>query len=198
MGTRSRIGIVNQDASITSIYVHWDGGYWHVGPTLVEHYQDPVKIRALLAEGDASSLGAEIGFKHPFGLYESVWRTDYNRPDWRFDRVETADAKRLATFKLAQKIGATTFYRRDRGETDVDAVVTPAAPDTLEQYQAMIREWGGQYGYLFMDGEWFVTEAIYTPDPNDPVFGHGTWHMTPFERVAEKVALYRQENQVAA
>lgn len=58
MSTRSRIGKLNPDGSILSVYCHSDG--YGVGETLKEHYTDIKKIDALLALGDISSLAAEI------------------------------------------------------------------------------------------------------------------------------------------
>ena len=66
MGTRSRIGIRNSDDSVVSIYCHWDGYPEHNGRILVDHYADEVKVRKLMALGNLSTLGANIGSKHHF------------------------------------------------------------------------------------------------------------------------------------
>jgi hypothetical protein len=66
MATRSTIGILNADNTITSIYCHWDGYPENNGEILVKHYTDEAKIRKLLSLGALSSLGAEIGEKHDF------------------------------------------------------------------------------------------------------------------------------------
>jgi hypothetical protein len=58
MSTRSRIGILNDDRSVTSIYCHFDGYPSGVGAILVAHYHDTVKVRELISLGDISSLGA--------------------------------------------------------------------------------------------------------------------------------------------
>ncbi len=60
MATRSRIGMVNENGSITSVYCHWDGYPSHNGLLLLEHYQDPEKIKKLLALGDLSSLAPNL------------------------------------------------------------------------------------------------------------------------------------------
>lgn len=60
MATRSRIGIKNQDGTVTSIYCHWDGYLEHVGEILAKHYRDENKVRALMVLGNASSLGESI------------------------------------------------------------------------------------------------------------------------------------------
>lgn len=66
MGTRSRIGILESNGSVTSIYCHWDGYVEHHGPILRDHYATVEKVRALIALGDISSLEGELGEKHDF------------------------------------------------------------------------------------------------------------------------------------
>ena len=66
MGTRSTIAKENADGTITSIYCHWDGYPEGVGQTLADHYTDVDKIDQLLALGDLSILGAEIGDSNDF------------------------------------------------------------------------------------------------------------------------------------
>ena len=38
MGTRSNIGIINEDGSVTAIYCHWDGFLSYNGKILLNHY----------------------------------------------------------------------------------------------------------------------------------------------------------------
>jgi hypothetical protein len=57
MATRSRIGIENENGTISSIYCHFDGYPDGVGKTLKEHYTDRNKIQTLIDLGDISSLG---------------------------------------------------------------------------------------------------------------------------------------------
>lgn len=66
MGTRSLIGMENQDGSVRYIYCHWDGYPSCVGQKLVNNYGDRDKVSALLDLGNLSSLGAELGEKHDF------------------------------------------------------------------------------------------------------------------------------------
>ena len=66
MGTRSTIAIENADGTVTGIYCHWDGYLSHNGRILQESYTDEAKVRELIALGDISSLGAEIGTAHDF------------------------------------------------------------------------------------------------------------------------------------
>jgi hypothetical protein len=85
MGTRSRIAVANQDGTFSSIYCHWDGYPSGVGVTLRDHYKDPAKVSALIALGDISSLGSQIGGKHDFDdRSNGDWTLAYGR-----DRGET-------------------------------------------------------------------------------------------------------------
>lgn len=60
MSTRSHIGIWNEDGSLDVIYCHWDGYPSYNGALLLHHYQDPEKIRELIALGDISSLAESV------------------------------------------------------------------------------------------------------------------------------------------
>lgn len=66
MGTRSYIAKRNEDGTYKGIYCHWDGYLDNNGKILAEHYQDPAKVDAMIALGDLSSLGTDIGEKHDF------------------------------------------------------------------------------------------------------------------------------------
>jgi hypothetical protein len=66
MGTRSTIAIQNEDGTVTGIYCHWDGYLSHNGDILQKFYTTEEKVRALIALGDLSSLGEQIGSKHDF------------------------------------------------------------------------------------------------------------------------------------
>lgn len=84
MGTRSRIGLVLDDGSIKSVYCHWDGYLEHNGRLLVEHYANRERIEELLALGDLSFLGPEIGGPQEFDKARDGWCLAYGR-----DRGET-------------------------------------------------------------------------------------------------------------
>ena len=58
MGTRSMIGMVEADGSVSAIYCNWDGYLSHNGNLLDKHYDSDVKVAELLALGDLSTLGA--------------------------------------------------------------------------------------------------------------------------------------------
>lgn len=81
MATRSFIGKLQNDGTIRGIYCHNDGYYEHTGVRLEAHYTDPTKVDDLLALGDISILGDEIGEKHDFDDNETHrnWTKAYHR-----------------------------------------------------------------------------------------------------------------------
>jgi hypothetical protein len=123
MATRSRIGIKNQDGTITSVYCHWDGYLEHNGKILFETYNTEEKIRELLSYGSISSLTDNIGVQHPFDNPHPFRSPEYN-----------------------EFMKMTTFYGRDRGEEDTEALVHPTVSDFLSYSE--------EYTYLFKDGKW--------------------------------------------
>lgn len=56
MSTRSQIGILNKDGSVDSVWCHWDGYPSNNGTLLLDNYTKVKDIRALLADGNLSSL----------------------------------------------------------------------------------------------------------------------------------------------
>lgn len=92
MSTRSAIGVMHGD-KVKAIYCHSDGYLSYVGKVLLNHYDSP-KANHLVAMGDMSMLGKEIGEKIDFDA------------DLEYDADHIAKQCR--------------FYNRDRGESDVD------------------------------------------------------------------------------
>lgn len=128
MSTNARIGVQNEDGTVTSVYTHWDGYPSHHGPLLLEHYATEESLRRLLALGDLSSLAPEIGEAHDFD------RALDEHPDW------------------------VNAYGRDRGEQDVDARTHGADdwPDYGQEYEYLFdasRTWyvRAQYDERFED-----------------------------------------------
>lgn len=66
MGTRSDIIVHRSDNTWARIYCHWDGHPEHNGTLLINHYNSQDQAEKLVALGDLSSLGQEIGQKHNF------------------------------------------------------------------------------------------------------------------------------------
>ena len=82
MATRSLIGKLNADGTITNIYCHWDGYPEHNGVVLQECYSTPFKVDQLLALGNLSVLAEEIGDKQDFDNYSTRnnnWCLAYGR-----------------------------------------------------------------------------------------------------------------------
>ena len=76
MGTRSRVGIQNEDKSVTSIYIHWDGYPEYLGEKLNENLLTEELVRNFLAEGDRST----------FDLSYAEWRNEDCPSDTHTDK----------------------------------------------------------------------------------------------------------------
>ena len=55
MATRARIGLLQDDLSVLSVYHHWDGYPEWLGVTLKEHYNTKEDIAKLIEGGNMSS-----------------------------------------------------------------------------------------------------------------------------------------------
>jgi len=128
MGTRSTIGVVDENGFVKAIYCHWDGYPEHNGRILRDYYNTPSKILKLIALGDLSSLGPEIGRKHAFSEFElpEVERGVYRAltEDW------------------------CTAYGRDRGEKGTKA----------KKYKGIFEfigdDRGQDFTYVYVNGKW--------------------------------------------
>jgi hypothetical protein len=138
MGTRSTIALEFADGTVEQVYCHWDGYLEHNGKILFEHYSDPFKLRDLIDQGDISSLGREIGKKHPFS-------PAYNETD------AAKKAAVQAAYDAASEAGYTTFYTRDRGEEGCESKKFVDFQDYLAHHQYE------EYEYILRrDGNWYV------------------------------------------
>lgn len=128
MATRSTIAMVRNDGAVVKVYCHWDGYLEHNGDILIKYYNTAEKVAALLALGDISSLGQEVGTQHPFSQFEAEISGE------EYDTLYGT---------------MTTYYGRDRGETGVAARVYRDV-ETYER-EAQFEE----FNYLFIEGEWY-------------------------------------------
>lgn len=109
MSTRSHIGIQNEDGSLDVIYCHWDGYPSYNGAILFHHYQEPEKIRKLIALGDISSLAksvSPVSGKHTFEEPEEGVVVAYGR-DRHEDGISTRHYESMEEYK--------TFMRSEGG-----------------------------------------------------------------------------------
>lgn len=134
MATRSAIGFVEYDGTITAVYCHWDGYLEHNGMMLLEHYSDTYKLLDLLELGDISSLRPEIGEKHPFSPHgHGVDGMSCEKYDELYGRM-------------------TTFYGRDRGDSGCDAKEFTNPTSFRSHYSDC------DYFYLYDGKEWTYAE----------------------------------------
>jgi hypothetical protein len=125
MGTRSAIGIKHGDV-VKAVYCHWDGYLEHNGLILAKFYNDSIKLNKLISMGDLSSLGASIGEQQNFNDYREV------------NTLEETWCK---------------FYKRDRGEENVDFKTFESEDDYLSNF-----DMGVEFHYLFKDGKWYYSD----------------------------------------
>ena len=139
MGTRSMIAIQNPyNKTVRAVYCHWDGYLEHNGAILAKHYSASPKANNLIALGDISSLRPEIGVKHSFS------RLDTTIPEDEYERLYG---------------DMTTYYGRDRGESNAEFRVFKTAADAVEHYDHSCAEYFYLYRYSkasdYESGEWF-------------------------------------------
>lgn len=130
MSTRSLIAIKNADDSVSAIYCHFDGYPSGVGATLLKHYSDDAKVKALLALGSISSLGERIA----------------PEPDEGHDFEHQVD-------------GVTVAYHRDRGEKLLPPCRYDSADQMLEKapddsWAELCYVWDGKDWYFDEAGEY--------------------------------------------
>lgn len=135
MATRARIGIQNEDGTITASYQHWDGYPGGLGYNLVDYWTDANKVREAIALGNASKWGFIIGNKIDFD--------DRQDPMHELQNV---------------------YYMRDRGEKDQGPTTYKDEAEYLaegfnsgEEYIYLLKN-TGKKDYLGKEvGEWFYT-----------------------------------------
>lgn len=120
MATRSHIGIVNEDNTVTYVYCHWDGYPEHNGRILLNHYNNKEIINKLLDNGNISSLGEQIDPSpdkpHTFGKSQDNVCVFYFR-----ERNEMGNEKQTVSsdieYKMSRKNGWCDYqYLFDNGQ----------------------------------------------------------------------------------
>ena len=129
MGTSSSIAVKHGDV-IKAVYCHWDGYLDHNGQILLQFYNS-AKANNLVALGDLSTLGKDIGEKHDFDVQQ--------------DYIESE--------LMVAVVPHCTFYGRDRGEEGTSW-------RTFHSESAWTGEMGNmgcEYFYLMDNGVWYVS-----------------------------------------
>lgn len=85
MSTRSNIGILNNDGTVTAVYVHMDGYPEGMGNYLLNLYNTKAKIRARLKLGNSSTVNS--GYHKDRG--EDSWKAESfaNKTEYLTERV---------------------------------------------------------------------------------------------------------------
>ena len=147
MSTRSRIGIVNSDKTVSSVYCHFDGYPEGVGQTLLDHFTTKHQVQKLINLGDISFLrrSTECPKGHSFSRPAPDCTVAYGR-----DRGETGiDAITMDSLQdffesnfeefgyifdpLSEHWLTKAQYRVDRTVRDLSDVLDPAQKIKFEQ-----------------------------------------------------------------
>lgn len=140
MSTRSDIIAKRADGRWASIYCHSDGYPKHNGRILDEHYADAARVAALIALGDLSLLGPEIGVKHPF--------------EPRAAKLGSGDVVKAYEEYRAKYGRMCRAYGRDRGDKGTAATIGA----TLQAVWPDERTWS-EWVYVWDGNRWLVAEA---------------------------------------
>jgi hypothetical protein len=136
MGTRSNIGIIEQDGTARMVYCHWDGYLSNNGRILMEDYQSADKIRELLELGAISQLNRNVGAA-----------VDQNHT-WR-------DAAK----------GVTVAYTRDRGDKLSPAEACPPSHFARQQeYLYLYDTREGKWYACSHSHEWAPLDVLLAAD----------------------------------
>ena len=131
MGTHCYIGKVNEDKTVTSIYVHYDGSLEWTGRTLYEHYSDPKQIDRLLALGNLSAIGKEPK-SDPISWDRISWFHNADADDW-------------------------CVAYKDRGDDGQEAKTF----NSVDEWKKFIVNDVVEYAYLYEDDRWLWTSWNY-------------------------------------
>ena len=161
MSTRSRIGILQKDGSVKSIYCHWDGYPEGVGKTLQEHYKDRKEIEKLMELGDISSLGDH-------------YDEEISTADWtKFD--EPDKEKREELIKRSENC---TIAYKDRGENS-PARIDEDESEFISKLGKNWEEWTYLYKKdIFGVYRWHIVETPFFRSLEDELKNRGAFDNT--------------------
>lgn len=144
MATRSRIGVVQKDGKVISIYCHNDGYCSGVGDDLFRYHNTEEKANQLMGLGDISSLHESL-----VPLVEAPARMhwDNSKPA----PMIPADKHHFDN----PQAGVTVAYHRDRAEP-----FRRQTHDNIDDYNQHASF--ESYNYLFKDSRWFVMDRYHS------------------------------------
>lgn len=142
MSTNSLIGIKTENGEIRSVYCHNDGYPSWNGTMLLQHYNTPEKVDALIDLGSISSLNPKLAPEQELAV---PIHDNYSSPT-------TPTRHSFAT----PHPDVTLAYHRDRGEKLDIAVYS--SEDSFYRSEKYIL-----YYYLFKDSQWYLNGHLLTP-----------------------------------
>ena len=99
MSTHSRIGILNDDGTVTSIYCQHDGYLSGVGLTLINCYTDEDAVNELMGLGDISALDEDTDDCEAYGRDRGEEDTEAAENDSIEEYQSQGDASYAYLFK---------------------------------------------------------------------------------------------------
>ncbi len=146
MSTRSSISMISLDGSVRQIYCHSDGYLSYNGVCLYTYYSSSELVDEMMKLGDASSIDK---FLSP--------HSDTHHFDHREENIST-------------------FYKRDRKETDVDCLHFSNLNEFLSKgnfqgYDYVFKE-KNQKWYLLEKNKFKVLKTLLKKIPHDKIYHH--------------------------
>jgi hypothetical protein len=119
MSTRSFIGKLNSDGSITGIYCHFDGYIEHHEPILNKHYLSEEKVDQLISLGGISILDKNIGEKQDFSNPQEGCCLAYHRDRGEVKKILKYDSVKHMLDNVVNDCGARYAYVFNDGKWDI-------------------------------------------------------------------------------
>ena len=123
MSTRARIGLLQKNGAVLSVYTHWDGYPSHHGPILLQHYSTPARLEKLFELGNLSVLHEKLGEKTSSDTPAKDQCISYSR-DWDREEEETLFSKDLEEF-FRMSDGVSYMYVAQRSGNILEWKVAP-------------------------------------------------------------------------
>ena len=177
MSTNALVAYLNEDNSVVSSYVHWDGYTTGVGEMLLENYNTDKCARDLASTlGYASSLRETVAVSHEDRANSDVAETYESYEDFeKFIRESTyleyvyvwdsnVSGWIVATWETARKEVFTTegrdyeFESTWNGFEELVTVYIREGNATVERYKKMVTE--GRVGAEYLDHARELEEAV--------------------------------------
>jgi hypothetical protein len=114
MSTKSAIGRLNANGTVSAIYCHCDGHLSGAGRILLDSYKDSWKVDQLIALGSLYRIKSKIGEKHDLHNPVNDWCIACGR-DIGKSRTEARVFLSIDSYVSMFKAGVVNYYLYDNG-----------------------------------------------------------------------------------